>query len=212
MLVGSCESTPKAGVREALGSNPGRADRRPYRMLDVNRWNFGMVYNSTGFKTLTRVSHKQSRATRRTSSSSSNVDEHQHQPRVYAPSSTSNNSMNAFLRMVGAKKPLDTVSIIRMTGVIAQGSGGPGGGRNINLQKFSPVLDKAWAAKPKAVALLLNSPGGSPVQSSLIYKRLRQLRKKHDDIPLLCFVEDAAASGGYYIASAADEIIADESR
>lgn len=120
--------------------------------------------------------------------------------------------MNAFLRMVGAKKPLDTVSIIRMTGVIAQGSGGPGGGRNINLQKFSPVLDKAWAAKPKAVALLLNSPGGSPVQSSLIYKRLRQLRKKHDDIPLLCFVEDAAASGGYYIASAADEIIADESR
>ena len=59
------------------------------------------------------------------------------------------------------------------------------------------------------MCLLINSPGGSPVQSSLIYERLRALRARHKQVPLLAFVEDSACSGGYYIACAADEIIAD---
>ena len=53
---------------------------------------------------------------------------------------------------------------------------------------------------PHARSLLINSPGGSPAQSSLIYQRLRALRKRYKRIPLLAFVEDAAVSGGYYIA------------
>ena len=52
----------------------------------------------------------------------------------------------------------------------------------------------------RAVCLLINSPGGSPAQSSLIYQRLCALKKRHKKVPLLAFVEDAAVSGGYYIA------------
>ena len=59
-----------------------------------------------------------------------------------------------------------------------------------------------------AVAIVVNSPGGSPVQSRLIAKRIRDLADEHDK-PVLVFVEDVAASGGYFIATAGDEIIAD---
>ena len=71
----------------------------------------------------------------------------------------------------------------------------------INLKSCDRLLTKAFAAHgARAVVLLINSPGGSPAQSSLIYQRLRALRKRHKNVPLLCFVEDAAVSGGYYIA------------
>jgi len=80
----------------------------------------------------------------------------------------------------------------------------------INLARCDKLLSRAFGAPGvRAVCLLLNSPGGSPVQSSLIYERLRALRQRHKRIPLLAFVEDSACSGGYYIACAADEIIAD---
>jgi signal peptide peptidase SppA len=62
----------------------------------------------------------------------------------------------------------------------------------------------------KAVALAINSPGGSPVQSSLIGQRIRTLAKEYD-VPVIAFAEDVAASGGYWLACAADEIYADDS-
>ena len=80
----------------------------------------------------------------------------------------------------------------------------------INLQRFEPRLKRAFAAPGiRAVALLIDSPGGSPAQSSLLYERLLELRRQFPKVKLLAFVEDAAVSGGYYIACAAEEIIAD---
>ena len=71
---------------------------------------------------------------------------------------------------------------------------------------MAPLIDKAFEVKgAKAVALVINSPGGSPVQSSLIYDRIRYLSREKD-IPVLAFVEDVAASGGYWLACAGDEI------
>lgn len=82
----------------------------------------------------------------------------------------------------------------------------------INVKRVDAQLTKAFKTRGiNAVALLINSPGGSPAQSSLIYRRLRDLKREHPKVKLLAFVEDYAASGGYYIASAADEIIADPS-
>ena len=95
------------------------------------------------------------------------------------------------------------------------GSNSPAGtnarGRDgiINLNRVDKLLTRAFNTHgARAVCLLINSPGGSPAQSSLIYQRLRALRKQHKRVPLYAFVEDAAVSGGYYIACAADEIVA----
>lgn len=86
------------------------------------------------------------------------------------------------------------------------------GGRGaLSDQSLREMLEKAFKrGKPKAVALEINSPGGSPVQSSLIAARIRRLADEAG-VPVFAFVEDVAASGGYWLASAADEIIADES-
>lgn len=62
----------------------------------------------------------------------------------------------------------------------------------------------------QAVVLRINSPGGSPVQSGIVYDEIRRLRGKHPEIPLYVVVEDLCASGGYYIASAADKIFVDK--
>ncbi|WP_415921835.1 S49 family peptidase [Tateyamaria sp. SN6-1] len=99
-----------------------------------------------------------------------------------------------------------TVAVIRLQGVIA------GGGRGaLNDRALAPVIEKAFSrGKPVAVALEVNSPGGSPVQSSLIGARIRRLAEEKD-IPVIAFVEDVAASGGYWLAAAADEIYADPS-
>jgi serine protease SohB len=104
------------------------------------------------------------------------------------------------------KKP-PLVSVVRMSGVIASG----GRGNNLNDAGLAPTLEKAFnKGKPAAVALIINSPGGSPVQSSLIGARIRRLAEEHE-IPVLAFVEDVAASGGYWLAAAADEIFVDPS-
>jgi serine protease SohB len=99
-----------------------------------------------------------------------------------------------------------------MTGPIGARSRAPG---TLNAANLESALAKAFAPEHKAVAICLNSPGGSPVQSSLLYKRIVSLktaaRKANPEHRVLAFVEDAAASGGYYIAAAADEIFADES-
>lgn len=99
-----------------------------------------------------------------------------------------------------------TVAVIRLAGVIA------GQGRGVlSDAALGPVIEKAFAkGKPDAVALEVNSPGGSPVQSSLIGARIRRLAEEKD-IPVIAFVEDVAASGGYWLAAAADEIYADPS-
>lgn len=75
----------------------------------------------------------------------------------------------------------------------------------------NPVLEKAFSIKGiPAVAISINSPGGSPVQSKLIHDRIRQLAAKHE-VEVLTFCEDVAASGGYMLAIAGDEIYADQS-
>ena len=99
------------------------------------------------------------------------------------------------------------VPMVRLQGVISSDMR-PG---RINIATFAPVLKKAFAVKSASVvAIVVNSPGGSPVQSRLIAKRIRDLAEEHDK-QVLVFVEDVAASGGYFIASAGDEIIADPS-
>ena len=97
------------------------------------------------------------------------------------------------------------VAVIRLEGVISTG-GRLGGG--INDQSLSPLIEKAFElGRLKAVALIVNSPGGSPVQSEFIADRIINLSKEKN-IPVITFVEDVAASGGYWLACAADEIFA----
>lgn len=104
-----------------------------------------------------------------------------------------------------AKGPL--VSVIRLSGVIAASARGA----PLNDQALAPAIERAFAkGKPAAVALVLNSPGGSPVQSALIAARIRRLAEEKK-IPVHAFVEDVAASGGYWLACAADDIWVDDS-
>ncbi|SFC93396.1 S49 family peptidase [Tropicimonas isoalkanivorans] len=96
------------------------------------------------------------------------------------------------------------VSVIRLNGMIAAGR------RGLNDAGTSTMIERAFSrGKPKAVAVVINSPGGSPSQSSLIASRIRRLAEEKD-IPVTAFVEDLAASGGYWLACAADDIIVDE--
>lgn len=95
------------------------------------------------------------------------------------------------------------VAVVRLQGMIANG------GRGLDDPGLAPVIEKAFArGKPAAVALQINSPGGSPVQSSLIAARIRRLSEEKN-VPVFAFVEDVAASGGYWLACAADEIFVD---
>ncbi len=95
------------------------------------------------------------------------------------------------------------VNVVRLNGIIAAG------GRGLNDAGLAPLLERAFGkGKPKAVALVINSPGGSPTQSSLIGARIRRLSEEKK-VPTIAFVEDVAASGGYWLAAAADEIIVD---
>ncbi len=98
-----------------------------------------------------------------------------------------------------------TIPVLRLQGAIGMTSPFRPG---LWLSTVAPLLDKAFAVDAPAVALVVNSPGGSPVQSRLIHDRIRQLavEKKRE---VLVFVEDVAASGGYMIAVAGDEIFAD---
>ncbi len=109
------------------------------------------------------------------------------------------------LRIPFLKNP-PLVSVVRLSGAI-----GMAGRRSLSDQSLAPLLEKAFKrGKPDMVALEINSPGGSPVQSSLIGARIRRLSEE-TKVPVTAFVEDVAASGGYWLAAAADEIWADES-
>ncbi len=96
------------------------------------------------------------------------------------------------------------VNVIRLSGAIMTRKGG------LNDQALSSAIERAFLkGKPKAVALSINSPGGSPVQSSLIAARIQRLSAEKN-IPVYAFVEDVAASGGYWLACAADKIYVDQ--
>lgn len=98
------------------------------------------------------------------------------------------------------------IPVVRLSGVIAA-SGSPLR-RGLSLETVEPLLKKAFTmGRAKAVVLIINSPGGSPVQSALIGARIRQLADKHQ-LPVLAFCEDVAASGGYWLAASANEIYA----
>jgi len=102
-----------------------------------------------------------------------------------------------------------TIPVVRLQGTIM--SGGGQFRQNLSLASTAAVIEKAFSyGDAPAVAISINSPGGSPVQSRLIYKRIRDLAAEKNKT-VLVFVEDVAASGGYMIAVAGDEIIADPS-
>ncbi len=100
------------------------------------------------------------------------------------------------------------VPVLRFTGPIGMATPlRPG----ISLTSYAGVIEKAFnLAKTPSVAILINSPGGSPVQSNLIFKRIRQLAEEKKK-RVYVFCEDVAASGGYFLAVAGDEIYADPS-
>ncbi|GAB4241496.1 MAG: S49 family peptidase [Kiloniellaceae bacterium] len=101
------------------------------------------------------------------------------------------------------RRPRPEVTVLRLTGVI----GGFGPLRSgMSLASQEPLIERAFAQpRLKAVALVINSPGGSPAQSALIAKRIRDLAQEKE-VPVLAFCEDVAASGGYWLACAGDEI------
>ena len=97
------------------------------------------------------------------------------------------------------------VNVVRLQGMIANTAQG------LDDPSLAGVIEKAFTkGKPVAVALQINSPGGSPVQSALIAARIRRLSAEKE-VPVFAFVEDVAASGGYWLACAGDEIWADAS-
>jgi signal peptide peptidase SppA len=100
------------------------------------------------------------------------------------------------------------VPVVRLSGVIGFSTPLKPG---LTLAAIARPLERAFGMrKARAVALSINSPGGSPVQSHLIYRRIRQLAAEKQR-PVIAFAEDVAASGGYMIACAADEIVCDPS-
>lgn len=101
------------------------------------------------------------------------------------------------------KPPL--VPVIRLQGTIGAGP------RALSDASLAPLIERAFSrGKPAAVALAINSPGGSPAQSSLIAARIRRLAEEKG-VEVHAFVEDVAASGGYWLATAADRIWVDAS-
>jgi serine protease SohB len=106
------------------------------------------------------------------------------------------------------RRDAPVVPVVRLTGVIGFSTPlRPG----LSLAGIARTLERAFAVRRAvAVALSINSPGGSAVQSHLIFRRIRELAEEHNR-HVIAFVEDAGASGGYMIACAADEIVADQS-
>jgi serine protease SohB len=115
-----------------------------------------------------------------------------------------------FLRMLlpaRFRADIPVVPVVRLSGVIGAVTPlRPG----LSLSGTARSLERAFGTRnARAVALIINSPGGSPTQSHLIFRRIRQLAAEKK-LPVLAFVEDVGASGGYMLACAADEIICDQ--
>jgi serine protease SohB len=106
------------------------------------------------------------------------------------------------------RRDIPIVPVVRLSGVIGISTPLKSG---LTLANVARPLERAFGMRrAQAVALVINSPGGSPVQSHLIYRRIRELAAENKR-PVIAFAEDVAASGGYMIACAADEIICDPS-
>jgi len=107
------------------------------------------------------------------------------------------------------EQPKKVVNIIALHGEIGESSAILGTSKTFNYDKMESIIVKSFENNPVAVALSINSGGGSPAQSSMIMKLIKRqsIKKK---IPVIAFVQDIAASGGYMVALAADEIYADE--
>jgi protease-4 len=103
-------------------------------------------------------------------------------------------------RLAGVKHS----ALVEITGVID--SKGNASADNVNAALQSAFKDK----NTQGVILRVNSPGGSPVQAGIIYDEIRRLRTKYPNVPMYAVVEDVCASGGYYVASAADRIYVDK--
>lgn len=105
------------------------------------------------------------------------------------------------------QRPPPVVGVIRLNGVIGQINLLRGG---LQIESLAPFIERAFRLPGlKAIALSINSPGGSPTQSALIQQRIRDLATECD-VPVMAFVEDVAASGGYWLACSADEIFVNE--
>src|SRR5450432_898993 len=103
------------------------------------------------------------------------------------------------------RNPPPVVAVVRLHGVI-----GGRGARALTLAAKAAEIERAFRLGGlAAVALSINSPGGSPVQSALIFRRIRQLAEEKG-VPVFAFAEDVAASGGYWLALAGDEIYAED--
>lgn len=111
------------------------------------------------------------------------------------------------LPFIGKKPPV--VTVLRLDGTISAGTSRFRGG-SLNIQTQAARIERAFKpGRLAAVALVVNSPGGSAVQSALIAQHIRALADEKD-VPVLAFTEDVAASGGYWLACAANEIYANE--
>ncbi len=114
-----------------------------------------------------------------------------------------------FLPIKRLRESRPLVAVLNLHGVISPGPAALRG-QKLDFASLAGPIQAAFSLRGvKAVALMINSPGGSPVQSALIHDRIRSLAEEKD-IPVLAFTEDVAASGGYWLACAADEIFANE--
>ena len=118
-------------------------------------------------------------------------------------------TLEFLLKLVPARFRTDipVVPVVRLSGVIgATTPMRPG----LMLSNTARALERAFETRnARAIALIINSPGGSPAQSHLIFRRIRQLAAEKN-LPVIAFIEDVGASGGYMLACAADEIICDQ--
>ena len=109
----------------------------------------------------------------------------------------------SFLPIYRKTKPI--IAVLYLSGVIGKVSAMKSG---LSIEALNPLIEKAFEIKNlTAVCLVINSPGGSPVQSELIAKRIRSIATEKK-IPVYSFVEDCAASGGYWLACSGDQIYA----
>lgn len=120
----------------------------------------------------------------------------------------SNCPTSKFLKKIFCRKGEPKVACVNLNGVIGKDSKFSSG---LNFENIAPVLKRAFEMKKiKAVALAINSPGGSPVQSELIYNYIRELSAEKK-IPVYTFAQDVAASGGYWLLLSGDEVYAHNS-
>jgi len=117
-------------------------------------------------------------------------------------------------RALGKRFGKRQVSVVRLSGIIVDQQ--PQRQNSINLQRFDRAIKSAFASNPSAVALQIQSPGGSAAQSAMIVDRVRSLKSRYEsfydtEIPVISFVEDMALSGGYFLACAGDKIVCSRS-